>query len=613
MAASQAKAAIVSCRCHFAKRPNADTLVLCLFATAISSLLPLGRRIEPVSRRLAAILMADVVGYSRLMEMDEAGTFSTLKERRHDILAPSVAHHHGRLVKVMGDGVLVEFGSAVEAVECALDLQKQFAEANSGLPEERAILLRIGVNLGDVIVEGSDLYGDGVNVAARLQALANPGGICVSRSIYEQVRRKIDIGFDDIGTQTIKNIADPVHVYRVQSESEPVRKQLPLPDKPSIAILPFTSMSNDADQEQFADGLTEDLITDLSRNADLFVIARNSTFAYKGKSVDVRTIAGNLGVRYLLEGSTRRAAGKVRINAQLIDAIGGGHIWAERFDRSLEDVFAVQDEVTARIAEALIGRLVSQLPRNRPRNMEAYDICVRCRTLISTVQAIREAQVLLSQAIALDPHYAEAHRLLANNRHYAWVHFGEPEHPNRALAVTLAEKSVALDPSDAACRLTLGNVLMLERRWAEVDAAFAAALELNPSFADAWSSLSDFSVLRGNAALAVEQAKKALRLNPHPPHWYYWNLGFAQYAVRQYDDAVTTLRHASTYQSVSRRILAASLAQLGRIEEARQEGSWFMASYPDFTIGRWAEAQPFRDENVREHFVDGYRKAGLPE
>lgn len=564
-----------------------------------------------MSRRLAAILMADVVGYSRLMELDEAGTFAALKGRRHEILAPSVAQHHGRMVKVMGDGVLVEFGSAVEAVGCALVLQKQFAEANNGLPEERAIMLRIGVNLGDVIVEGSDLYGDGVNVAARLQALANPGGICVSRSIYDQVRRKIDIGFDDLGTQTVKNIADPVHVYRVQRESEPVRKQLPLPDKPSIAILPFTSMSSDADQEQFADGLTEDLITDISRNADLFVIARNSTFAYKGKSVDVRTIAGNLGVRYLLEGSARRAAGKVRINAQLIDAIGGGHIWAERFDRSLEDVFAVQDEVTAKIAEALIGRLVSQLPRNRPRNMEAYDICVRCRTLRGTPQATREAHILLGQAIALDPNYAEAHHLLALNRRQAWLHYGEPEHPNRALALTLAEKSVALDPSDAACRVVLGNVLIYERRWAEADAAFAAALELNPNFAEAWNILSDLSVLRGNAALAIEQAQKALRLDPHSTG--YWNLGFAQYAARQYDDAVTTLRHPSTYRLVSRRILAASLAQLGRMEEARQEASWFMASHPDWTIGRWAAAQPFRDQDMREHFVDGYRKAGLPE
>jgi tetratricopeptide (TPR) repeat protein len=314
-----------------------------------------------------------------------------------------------------------------------------------------------------------------------------------------------------------------------------------------------------------------------------------------------------------LEGSARRAAGKVRINVQLIDAIGGGHIWAERFDRSLEDVFAVQDEVTAKIAEALIGRLVSQLPRNRPRNMEAYDICVRCRTLRNTPQETRESHILLGQAIALDPNYAEAHRLLALNRRQAWLHFGEPEHPNRSLAVTLAEKSVALDPSDAACRLALGNVFIYERRWAEADAAFAAALELNPNFADAWALLSDYSVLRGNAALAVEQAQKALRLNPHPPGWYYWNLGFAQYAVRQYDDAVTTLRNASTYRTVSRRILAASLAQLGRIEEARQEGSWFMASHPDFTIGQWAAAQPFRDENAREHFVDGYRKAGLPE
>jgi TolB-like protein len=567
-----------------------------------------------VSRRLAAILMADVVGYSRLMELDEAGTFATLKARRHDILAPSVAQHHGRLVKVMGDGVLVEFGSAVEAVGCALDLQKLFAEANNSLPEERAIVLRIGVNLGDVIVEGSDLYGDGVNVAARLQALAKPGGICVSRSIYDQVRRKIDIGFDDLGTQTIKNIADPVHVYRVHRESEPVRKQLPLPDKPSIAILPFTSMSSDADQERFADGLTEDLITDLSRNADLFVIARNSTFAYKGKSVDARTIARDLGVRYLLEGSARRAAAKVRINVQLIDAIGGGHIWAERFDRSLEDVFAVQDEVTARIVEALVGRLVSQLPLNRPRNMEAYDLCVRCRSLgWGTPQAARESYILLGRAIALDPNYAEAHRLLAVNRWQAWLHLGEPEHPNRSLALTLAEKSVALDPSDATGRLSLANMFVYERRWAEADAAYAATLELNPNFADAWALLSDYSVLRGNAALAVEQAQKALRLNPRPPGWYYWNLGFAQYAVRQYDAAVTTLRNESTYRTVSRRILAASLAQLGRIEEARQEGSWFMASHPDFTITQWAAAQPFRDEDMREHFVEGYRNAGLSE
>ena len=570
---------------------------------------------ERVQRRLAAILAADVVGYSRLMEQDEAGTLAALKARRREVVVPLVAQHHGRIVKVMGDGVLIEFASAVDAVQCAIEMQKRFAEINAGLPETRRIVLRVGINLGDVIVEGGDLYGDGVNVAARIETLADPGGVCVSRGVYEQVRRKLDSSFDDLGPQTMKNIAEPVHVYRARHEHDrPKQEPLPLPDKPSIAVLPFTNMSTDPEHEPFADGLTEDLITDLSRNAGLFVIARNSTFAYKGKSVDARQIARELGVGYLLEGSARRAAGRVRINVQLIDAASGGHLWAERFDRRLEDVFAVQDEVTGKIVEALIGRLTMPPARNRPKSIEAYDLCVRARILTEhSPQAAREAFLLLQQAIALDPTYAEAHRWLALNRFMGWAHWGEPMDPNRSMAVATAQRAVTLDPNDAGCHWILGMILAYESRWAESDAEFAAALELDPNHADAWAHLSDISYLNGRVAEGLEQIQKAFRLNPHPASWYYWLLGQAQYAARQYESAVATLSKEDTYRTGSRRILAASLAQLGRLKEAQREAEMFLVTSPHFTISHWASTQPFRDEAMRAHFIDGYRKAGLPE
>jgi TolB-like protein len=571
-----------------------------------------------IQRRLAAILAADVVGYSRLMEQDETGTLAALKARRKDVLEPLVPQHNGRIVKVMGDGVLVEFGSAVDAVECAIELQKRFAEANQGLSEARRIVWRIGINVGDVVVEGSDLYGDGVNVAARLETLADPGDICVSGSVYDQVKRKLACGFDELGPRAVKNIAEPLHVYRVRHDhNESKHESLPLPAKPSIAVLPFTNMSTDPEQETFADGLTEDLITELSRNADLFVIARNSTFAYKGKSMDVRRIANDLGVRYLLEGSARRAAGRVRINVQLIDAAGGGHLWVERFDRSLEDVFAVQDEVTAKIIEALIGRLTLPPVRNRPANIDAYDLCVRARALISSSvglpEATREVSVLLNQAITTDPRYAEAHRWLAFNLWSAWSQCGEPMEPARPRSVELAEKAVALDSNDPGNHWVLGHVLAYERRWTESGHELSEALRLDPSHASAWVTLAEFTTYAGEPAAAIEHVQRALRLDPHSTPGCYWILGLAQYAARQYEAAVDTLRKEATYRSGSRRILAASLAQLGRLAEARREADLFTASNPNFTISFWAATQPIRDESVRQHFVDGYRKAGLPD
>jgi len=578
---------------------------------------------ERVQRRLAAILAADVVGYGRLMEQDEAGTLAALKERRRNILNPLVTQHQGRIVKVLGDGVIIEFGSAVNAVECAVGLQRGMADANQGVVDDRHIVLRIGINLGDVIVEGTDLYGDGVNIAARLEAMAEPGGICISGSVHDQVKRKLEANFEDIGPQTIKNMADPVQVYRMhagtsvkQRDEDAERAILPLPTTPSIAILPFANMSNDPEHEFFADGLTEDLITDLSQVAGLFVIARNSSFAYKGKTVDVRSIARNLGVRYVLEGSARRAAGRVRINVQLIDAIGGGHLWAERFDRSLDDVFNVQDEVTAKIVEALVGRLkAAQIPeRKRPANLEAYDLCVRGRALVlQSPQAGREARLMFERAIALDPEFAEAHRWLALSLEISWLLGGEPMEPHRRLALATAQKAVALDPNDAGTRWVHGIILTHDRRWTEAEAEFAVALELDPNNADAWAMLSELMVLSGRPTDALADIQKALRLNPHPPGWYYWFLGQAQYLDRQFDRAVHSLRREETYRTLSRRTLAASLAQLGRLDEARREAEMFMASNPHFTIRHWVESQPFRDEAACQHFVDGYRKAGLPE
>ncbi|MBP2445812.1 winged helix-turn-helix domain-containing tetratricopeptide repeat protein [Rhizobium leguminosarum] len=392
------------------------------------------------------------------------------------------------------------------------------------------------------------------------------------------------------------------------------RKTLPLPDRPSVAVLPFINISNDPEQESFADGLTEDLITDLSRMPGLFVIARNSAFVYKGKAAGVREIAAELGVRYLLEGSVRRAAGQVRINAKLVDAVSGVHLWAERLDRSLDDIFAVQDEVTAKIVEALLGRLRAPPPRNRPSSLEAYDLCVRARRLMDdSPQAAEEAHLMLTRAVSLDPDYAEAYRWLAMNHWMGWVHCGGPTGPRRRLALQLARRAVAIDPNDAGCRWVLAYLLAYEREFSEADAEFAKAIELDPNEADTFAALSDITVLAGRVGEGLEHIGKAFRLNPFPASWYYLTLGQAQYAAGQYEAAVETLRGDETYRTSSRRFLAASLAQLGRLDEARAETELFLVANPHFSIRHWATTEPFRDARTLEHFVDGYRKAGLPE
>ena len=384
----------------------------------------------------------------------------------------------------------------------------------------------------------------------------------------------------------------------------------------SIAVLPFANLSNDPEHEFFADGLTEDLITDLSQAADLFVIARNSSFAYKGKSVDVRTIARDLGVRFLLEGSARRSGDRLRINVQLVDAVAGRQVWAERFDRDLGDVFALQDEVAARIMEALLGRLIRgpEHERKRASSLEAYDLCVRGRWLVlQSPEGTREARLLFERAIGIDPGFSEAHRWLALSYDITRTYAGEPEQPNRELALAAAQKAVDLDPNDAAAHAVLGAILVSFRRWDEAKAEFATALKLDPNNADSWALLSELFVLEGRPGEAIDAIRKAIRLNPHPPGWYHWFLGQAQYLNGEYEQAVRTLRHEATYRTESRRTLAASLAQLGQIDEARREANFFMASRPNFTIRHWKYSVPFANVSAGEHFVEGYRKAGLPD
>ena len=420
---------------------------------------------ERVRRRLAAILAADVVGYSRLMGEDEAGTLVALKARRREVVSPLVTEHHGRIIKVMGDGVLIEFASAVDAVTCAVEIQRHFFEANQSLPQERRIVLRIGIDLGDVIVEGSDIYGDGVNIAARLEALAEPGGICLSGKMYNEVRSKGGHAFEDMGDVALKNIAHPVRVFKVSTSAEPPGADisLSLPTKPSIAVLPFTNMSGDPEQRYFADGITEDIITELSRARGLFVIARNSSFSYRDKAVDVRRIAHELNVRYIVEGSVRRMAARIRITAQLIDAVSGNHLWSERFDRNIDELFAIQDEVTQTIVSTMRGRLedaeIWNASRKRTDSLSAYDCLLRGVEQLRAYgpDVNRRARELFEQAVALDPKYALAHAYLALSL-VIENGYGNASADIKQRALDTAMAAVRLDPRESRCHIFLGQV-----------------------------------------------------------------------------------------------------------------------------------------------------------
>ena len=586
---------------------------------------------ERVHRRLAVILAADVVGYSRLMERDEAATLATLKDRRKRVLDPVVARHRGRIFKIAGDGALVEFGSAVEAVECAIELQQDMAAANADLAEDRRIVLRIGVNLGDVMVEGSDLYGDGVNIAARLEGIAEAGGICISAKVHDEVRRKLALACEDLGERQFKNIATPIRAFQILRDGGggSAAEGLPLPAKPSIAVLPFVNMSGEPDQQYFSDGITEDIITELSRFHALSVIARNSSFAYKGKSVKVQDIARELGVAYIVEGSVRRATDRVRITAQLIDAATGNHLWAERYDRDLRDIFALQDEVARAIAATVSGRVEAagrdRATRLSPTALKAYDLVLRAKALMTKYTAVDNEQALAcaERAAELDPTSARAHTQAA------WCHFYNymgcwtaDREKALAKAYELAQRGVVLDETDSFAHAMLGMIHMFRREYEEARSECEKAIELNPNDPEARRYYGLFLSAAGEPDGGIEQIELGRRLNPFDTRWVPWIRGIACFTARRYEEAIASLRQARDPINEVRGWLAASYAQAGRLQEARAMLEEFlrvaesdMAVFPGRRLKDWEPywhgAFEYRDQKDFDHLFDALCKAGL--
>jgi adenylate cyclase len=579
---------------------------------------------ERVDRRLAAILAADVVGYSRLMGQDDAGTLARLRVHRRDLIDPKVTEHKGRVVKTTGDGILIEFPSVVEAVACAVAVQQGMAERNAGTPERQRIAFRVGINLGDVIVEDGDIHGDGVNIAARLEGIAEPGEICVSAVVREQVEGRLNCAFDDLGEQALKNIARPIRVYRIglgtraagPQAGETPTLRLPLPEKPSIAVLPFQNMSGDPEQDYFADGMVEEIITALSRIRWLFVIARNSSFTYKGQAIDVKQVGRELGVRYVLEGSVRKAAGRVRIAAQLVDAATGAHLWADRFDGSLDDVFDLQDKVAVSVAGVIEPTLraaeISRSAKRPTHDLTAYDFYLRAASKLSSHETdrIAEALDLLGRAIERDPRYGPALESAARCHVYLHV-IGRSEYAqaNREglKLVWRALQAARDDPN------VLGNAAYVLGYFGEdIDAAIALidrSLNLNPSFAVGWDRSGWLRLWAGQPDVAINHFETALRLNPRDPTpASVMGIGVGHFFARRFDESrawlLRSLQEMPTWVP-SHRFLAACYAQMGRLDEACEVVTQLRALTPVVT----PSADHWRNPEQRELFLSGLRLA----
>jgi TolB-like protein/Tfp pilus assembly protein PilF len=583
-----------------------------------------GARVE---RRLAAILAGDVAGYSRMMGADEEGTLLRLNTHRREFLEPKIAEHRGRIVKRTGDGVLIEFASAVDATRCAVEIQRGMVERNASVPEDKRIELRIGIHIGDVIIEDGDIFGDGVNIAARLESSAEPGGICISDDAYRQVYGKLDANFQDAGEHELKNIERPVRLYRIHLENKAIRSRpaLALPDRPSIAVLPFQNMSGDPEQDYFADGVVEEIITALSRFRQLFVIARNSSFTYKGRAMDVKQIGRELGVRYVLEGSVRRAANRVRITAQLIDAKTDGHLWATRFDGTPEDIFDLQDQVTTSVVGSIIPKL-EQVEFNRTKfkpteNLDAYDYYLRAMMHFNqwTNESIDEALKLFSKAIELDSEFASAHGFAAwcytRRKQFRWM---KDRHEMVELE-RLARRAITLANDDAVALHTGGWALVhVDGSFEEGAAAIDQALRLNPNMTNAWHLSGWTKIYNGEPDKAIEHFARAMRLNPLDPYFSRMETGtiaahllagryeksslLAQAALQQHPNSLPLLR-----------VAAASYALAEKMTEAKKVVTRICQLDTTSPLSNAVHFAPFRRPGDVSRYRDALQKAGLHE
>jgi TolB-like protein/class 3 adenylate cyclase/Tfp pilus assembly protein PilF len=624
---------------------------------------------EGITRHLIAILSADVKDYTRLISQDDVGTIRTLTACK-EAMETLIKRYRGQVVDATGDNLLARFDSVLDAVNAAAEMQRDLSERNSDLPDHRKMEFRMGVSLGDVVEEEGRIYGDGVNIAARLQALAEGGGICISSMVHDHVQEKLGFQYEDLGEQTLKNIAKPIRVYRllshpgaaahrVQEAKKSLRKKWvkialaagavliiaagllwrfvilparapqvasvermahPLPDRPSIAVLPFENLSKEKSQDYIADGMTEDIISALARFKQLFVIARNSTQTYKGKAVKIHQVAEELGVRYVLEGSMEISKDRIRVTAQLIDAIAGTHLWVERFDRPLTDVFEVRDELTRKIVASLVSKLeqaeMAKASLHHPTNLDAYGLFWQGLEIQNrfTPSDNAKGRELYEKTIALDPKYTRAYVELAWTYFQDWMNGWVPAENRKASyqkALDLAYKAVALDPTDGYAHVTLGFFLLYGRRFEKAVAEFEEGLKANPNDAGLLVLSSQSYLYVGRPEECIKRIKEAMRLNPNYPNWYMWILGSAQYAAGDYEGAVETFRKMSP-MGEGRSWLAASLAQLGRMEEARAEAKKYLKDNPSFSASDWGSRMPYLHEKDRQHAVEGFLKAGLP-
>ena len=580
-----------------------------------------------IQRRLAAILAADMVGFTRLVEIDEAGTILRQKTHREEFIDREIAAHGGRIVKSMGDGLLVEFASVVDAVQCAVVLQTGMTEREAGVSAERRIRYRIGINLGDIIIDGDDIYGTGVNVAARMEGLAEPGSICVSRTVFEHAHAAIDVAFEDIGLQRIKNIAEPVRSYRValtQKAADAPEPAAPArPDKPSVAVLPLTNVSGDAEQDYFADGLTEDLIAALSRIRQFFVIARNSSFAYKGKSPDIRTVASELGVRYVIEGSVRRSSRRIRLTAELLDGTSGAHLWAERYDRELADVFDLQDELSQTIVGAIepeLNRAEQQRARlKRPNKLDVWDLYQRGMAELHklTRESLVNAETTLSKVTSMAPAFASAFAGIANVHYYRLVlGFSEDHLATRRAALVAGKRAIELDREDADAHCAVGRAYLSNRMFDDAIAEFGEAIAINPSHALAHYGLGATYVFRGRPEPSFTHLDDAIRLSPRDANMGSFLVRKAQALLymRQYEEAIEWARRAlrlPNFQWSRNAMLISALGHLDRPEEARAALDELLERIPNFSAQYALDNSPWLDDEYFRHMIHGLERAGL--